>query len=150
MTSLIPTLMIVWSPSTSLASLYCKDISVIQLKQLKNKVGEVIKETEHASWEQTETTIFPEGWVPKEMVWFVEDESNLDEFFTSHSDDSEGGEIEEKEAGSEESSDEEEDEEESDEDQSVSEVEEGSDESSSDEEDDSKNDSNNSDDSEDS
>lgn len=130
MTSLISTLMIVWSPSTGLASLYCKDISAIQLKQLKNKVGDVIKETEHSSWEQTETTIFPEGWIPKEMVWFVEDESNLDEFFTSHSEDSDGEEIEEKEAGSEESSSsEDEEEDESEDDQSVSEVEESSEDS---------------------
>ena len=100
MANLTPTLLIIWSPSSAVANLYCKDITNHQLKKLKAMVGQVIKESEYENWEHTEETIFPKGWTPKETLWFIEEEGKEDDIFVSESDEDESEDhVEEREGG---------------------------------------------------
>jgi len=97
---MIPTLMIVWSPSTGLASLRCKEITQHRLNRLKENLGGVIKESEYEDWDITEDRIFPKGFTPQETIWFVDAEEEEDDIFVSDDDEGSSEEVKEKEGSS--------------------------------------------------
>lgn len=97
---MIPTLMIVWSPSTGLASLRCKEITQHRLNRLKENLGGVIKESEYEDWDNTEDRIFPKGFTPQETIWFVDAEEEEDDIFVSDDDEDSSEEVKEKEGSS--------------------------------------------------
>ena len=80
----ISTALVVYDPSEGSAQIFHKDLSKKEFQSIKEKEGRNVDEQVYASWNPpTETSLFPDGWVPKEWVYVLADESEDDDFFVS-------------------------------------------------------------------
>lgn len=80
----IPTALVVYDPSEGAAQIFHKDLSKKEFQTIKEKEGKAVDEQAYASWNPpTESSLFPDGWTPKEWIHVLMDESEDDEFFVS-------------------------------------------------------------------